>query len=401
MITSSIYRHKGVTSLIDISTKKIRIDASLELYFQITSEGSGARELLENAIVEVCSEGKKPSETDEVFFSRLLSSLNRFLAQKEMIFASAKIRIFLGLLRGDTLSFSLCGPSTVYLQQGDAIMDIADGMSTTNKEFSYVSTGTVGLGDVLYVANTDLLAFLTKEDLHDLAGTHDTDLIESLLSREAKGESVECLVFRNMKEYDFQDTTSGTFRSRNENPFVAMAIDYAKKGYSSTKTYYKSLNIEQKAKMFLEREDVRAFLSKKEVRAGFFLSGIIVAVAFLYIITSSIFQANVSSSVPETYKSKLIEAQTILNRSGKDIANKDVFKDNLKKAESLIFEVRNENLFRNDVESLLAQLSTLKRQFNGIETYTLANHQEIFSFANDKDFSPIGIFENSKKLYFV
>lgn len=38
MITSSIYRHKGSVSLLDISTKKIRIDPSLELYFQITSE---------------------------------------------------------------------------------------------------------------------------------------------------------------------------------------------------------------------------------------------------------------------------------------------------------------------------------------------------------------------------
>ena len=126
----------------------------------------------------------------------------------------------------------------------------------------------------------------------------------------------------------------------------------------------------------------------------------IVAVGLLYLITSSIFHSGVNSVVPEEYKNKLIEAKQILDRSSRDIANKDAFKDNISKAESLIFEVRDQKLFSNDVKNLLSQISVLKKQLNGIETYSLDGHPEAYHFEAGT-FQPIELFENANKLYFV
>lgn len=106
------------------------------------------------------------------------------------------------------------------------------------------------------------------------------------------------------------------------------------------------------------------------------------------------------SVVPEEYKNKLVEASQILNRSSRDLANKEAFKQNIKKAEDLIFEVRDQKLFSNDVKELLSQISLLKKQLNGIETYSLSSHPEMFNFGAGT-FEPIELFENAQKLYFV
>ena len=117
---------------------------------------------------------------------------------------------------------------------------------------------------------------------------------------------------------------------------------------------------------------MQQFVSKKEVRIGLYGVGIFVAIGLLILITRSIFTTGLSSAVPAEYKTKLIEAEQILAKSGRDIANKEAFKESLNKAQALVFEVRDKNIFANDVNALLSQISVLKRQLNGIESYKLS-----------------------------
>ena len=143
MIASHIYRHTGTHLTNSVSTKKIRIDAGAEIYFQISSENSSIVSLLESTLVDLCGNGKSVVESDEIFFSRVLEALNRFLLAKDALIAKSNLKVFLALLRSDLLSFSVCGAYQAYLKQGDRITNIADGMSSHNREFSYVSSGTV------------------------------------------------------------------------------------------------------------------------------------------------------------------------------------------------------------------------------------------------------------------
>lgn len=77
-----------------------------------------------------------------------------------------------------------------------------------------------------------------------------------------------------------------------------------------------------------------------------------------------------------------------------------MFKSNLKKAEDLIFEVRGKGVYLNDVKRLLDNISILKKQMNGIESFDPKSRESEYAFA-DKKFSPVGVFEIQKKYYFV
>ena len=140
-------------------------------------------------------------------------------------------------------------------------------------------------------------------------------------------------------------------------------------------------------------------MAKKEVRVGIFATGITVALILLILIIRSIFYTSMLTAVPQEYKSKLIEAEQILGRSSRDMANKELFKENLTKAEALVFEVREKKVFANDVKKLLEQISVMKRQMNGIESYSLETRPVDFTIP--KDAEAVALFENAKKLYVV
>lgn len=82
------------------------------------------------------------------------------------------------------------------------------------------------------------------------------------------------------------------------------------------------------------------------------------------------------------------------------MGNRDVFNANIKKAEDIIFEVRKKQVFLNDVKKLLGDISILKKQMNGVESFDPKTSPSEYIFEGN-DFAANGIFEINKKLYFV
>ena len=83
MIVSNIYRHSPENAHTNVSTKKIRLDETGSLFFQIESPSDTVTHLIESELVDLTIHGKKGSESDEIYFSKILEALNRFLYQKE------------------------------------------------------------------------------------------------------------------------------------------------------------------------------------------------------------------------------------------------------------------------------------------------------------------------------
>lgn len=73
-------------------------------------------------------------------------------------------------------------------------------------EFSYVSSGSVKYPDSLYVANIDLLDYLTEEDVSELATAGKDDekrlAIENLIRREAGKRAIDCIALTNANVTD-------------------------------------------------------------------------------------------------------------------------------------------------------------------------------------------------------
>lgn len=72
MLTSRIYKHHPDNGLVQVSTKKIQINDSMVLYFQIHAEQSAVIALLESHIVELCADFQLRRERGDIFFSKLL-----------------------------------------------------------------------------------------------------------------------------------------------------------------------------------------------------------------------------------------------------------------------------------------------------------------------------------------
>lgn len=131
----------------------------------------------------------------------MLDRLNRHIRATVPDLKVEDVRVFLAAIDGDDIHFSVLGHYNAYLIRGGRITDIAEGMSSSACEFSYVSSGSVKHPDSLYVANIDLLDYLTEEDVTELAMVGKDDekrlAIENLIRREAGKRAIDCIALTN------------------------------------------------------------------------------------------------------------------------------------------------------------------------------------------------------------
>lgn len=403
MLQVSLLRHASEQSDSVVVTKKIRIDDRRQILLQIDSKKPHAASLVEGAIVDTVAESGKAGET-AAFFSFVLDRLNRHLRATVPDLKVEDVRVFLAAIDGDDIHFSVLGHYNAYLIRGGRITDIAEGMASTASEFSYVSSGSVKHPDSLYVANIDLLDYLTEEDVTELATVGKDDekrlAIENLIRREAGKRAIDCIALTNANVTDIavpsaaSSVEKATIAARNA---MAKAAPIARDAAARISGAISEIPAAKKAYDAVKNHPI---WKNEKFRAAAFGAGIVVCAFLLYVTISAIFQQKTDLAVPEEYKNRLIEAQVILDKAGKDLANKEVFKANLKKAEDLIFEVRGKNVYMNDVKRLLDSISILKKQMNGIESFDPKAHEADYVFS-DKKFGPVGVFEIQKKYYFV
>ncbi|MDD2565265.1 MAG: hypothetical protein PHZ26_01110 [Candidatus Gracilibacteria bacterium] len=369
-----------------VTSKKIALDINLEGLIQISYTDRNLVDIVEKLVIDLLI--TKIDKYGDVYdsFSLILEKLNKELKVLSKDYNLDTINIFLGIIQGDVLHFSILGNYSIYLIKNSKIIDIAEGMQGKNLEFSYISSGNVNVSDMIFLSNLNLLDYITKDDIFEIIRTKKIDkleIIEQILSQEATNEQYNLISISNTTEY--------TEESKN------IAFDLIKGKFLSLKD---KLIENEKVDTIVTKLKNKINLKNKYVYLGFLSVGILMSAVFLYSIISSILNNELQKSVPEQYKTKLIEAKLILDRSNKDLGNKEVFDANIKKAESLIFEVRGKNIFLNDVNKLLDFISLLKKQSNGIETFNLENDKQEIAF-KDANFGLIGIFEVSKKYYFI
>jgi hypothetical protein len=353
--------------------------------------------MIEAQIVSLAADIHLRSERPDILISKLLENINRSILAQGNVFARTELSAFIGITQAEQVSFSVCGAHRVYLSQEGRIINIADGMAVSDGTFSYVSSGVVHRGDALFISNIDLLSFLTKEDLAEFNVEQDPAVIEDLISRETS-EEIDCLVFFHPLSEPSIGSATLERLSRSGPSFINDSWSIAQKWINVISGWFVSLDIPTRLRTLGQHPRVVAVMGKKEVRIGLYGVGIAVAIGLLILITRSLFTTSLSSSVPVEYKNKLIEAEQILSKSGRDIANKETFKESINKAEALVFEVREKNIFANDVAALLEQISVLKRQLNGVESYKLNGDSILFGLP--KDLRAKQIFEFSKR-YFI
>jgi hypothetical protein len=169
-----------------------------------------------------------------------------------------------------------------------------------------------------------------------------------------------------------------------------------------TKTFKDTITESELYKKSLSYIMTRINFQNKYVRTGSLGLGLFVCIVLLYSIISGLVSTQISTTVPEEYKTKLIQVRVLLEKAGKDIGNKDAFDSNIKQAEGILFALREDNqeYLLEDRKKLLDQISVLKKQYNGVESFELSTQTAEITFPK-QDFAIGHIFEISKKLYLV
>lgn len=369
-----------------VSSKKINIDIWLEWLVQISYKDRNFIDIIEKLIIDLFL--TKIDKFGDVYdsFSLILEKLNKELKVLSKDYNLDWLNIFLWIVQNDTLHFSILWNYSIYLIKNYKIIDIADWMQWKNLEFSYISSWNVNLGDSIFLSNLNLLDYVSKDDIFEISKAEKIDkleIIEQILSQEASSEQFNLISLSNISEIQID----------NKN----IAFDLIKSKFLSIKD---KLIENEKVDSLLTKIKSKINLKNKYVYISLLSTWVLLAIILLYTIISSMLNSWMSSSVPEEYKSKLIEANLILQRTNKDIWNKDVFDANIKKAEDLIYAVRNEKLFINDVKKLLDYISILKKQASWIETFTVSKDKSEIEFS-DSNFDVLWIFEFNKKYFYI
>ncbi|USN58143.1 MAG: hypothetical protein H6767_07575 [Candidatus Peribacteria bacterium] len=108
---------------------------------------------------------------------------------------------------------------------------------------------------------------------------------------------------------------------------------------------------------------------KKYVKNAAFVGGIIVSFILLYVIISGVIAKTVDNRETINSKELIVEARQYIKLAGDNTGNPDMFDVNIKKAEELVSDLKDKNIFLDDVQRLLDDITVMKKQFNGVESF--------------------------------
>lgn len=343
-------------------------------------------EILANSVASAL--GAKP-EDDYAAFSHVLERANKQLAYIAQNQPLDGLDAFVGMFDGSALHFSLVGSriSGLLVKEGK-ITDICAGMQTDGHEFGYVSSGRLAPDEWVYVSHVDLSQAVTADDLEALATVADPErhaaLLESLYERASIAEAVETVIIRGEP-----DAVPAGWADR---------LDWAR---AKAAQLWSRAKADSRVRRAWDWVKSKVNVADRRVQAGLFLTGVVVCAGLLYLTVSAILGNQASLMMPAEYKEKLTQARTIVDEANRQAAtDKTAAGKLLTDAGKLVFEVRDRSLFLEETQSILNDISSIKKQLNGVETAKTDRTTSLWLTA-EKDFAAAAVVQVTGKPYIV
>jgi hypothetical protein len=367
-------------------SKTAEISPDIRIVYQISCANSNLVGFVEKSILDLMVSSIRTKESFFSDFSFVLEKLNKHLREFSRDYSVEGLSVFLSGLVGEELYFSILGRTAVYFVKHDQVMNIAQGMDTDGTEFSYVSSGAVAPGNTVFISNIDLLDHLSNDDLVDISRIYANrgTVVDELMERETGGDPSDVvIVYNDVSRETISDADAPTSPLSRAFEAVGKAVEMARKN--------------EMIAHLLDRTKQIVDLGNPTIRKVVFGVGVAVSVTLLYLVVSSVFSGQADTAVPEEYRQKLVDAAAAIQKASKEAGNPELFRTHVKQAEDLIFEVRDKQLFMTDVTKLLGDISVLKKEANGIESFNLTADTLLYGSGSDV----VGVFEDSKRYYFL
>lgn len=363
-------------------SKKIEIDEHLTCFIVIDSNNTKIVTPLLNRIVDFILDNVDYKDTYNKF-SVTLESINFFIKTlKSKENNLEELNIIIGILEKNNFHFAKIGKASCFLMNSKhEVIEISDRNAKIDT-FDYISSGKLSHNDKVILTNISLSDILTQWDMADLWQLDSVEKIgENIVHilNDEKFESNASIITLNYEAKLSLPTHNEALEKVTHIFYKIFDNDFSKKTLALGMILKEK--IDQKGKI---------------VKNAVFFTGILLSTFLLYTIIAGVIGQSIETSKNNEYKNNLIQAREYIRLANQNISNPEAFTLNIKKAEDLINTVKSEELFLNDVENILWDISIIKKQFNGIEIFESTTTNLIFK-GEFKD--SLKLIELNKKLY--
>lgn len=300
----------------------------------------------------------------------------------------SSIRVLLAMLEWDNLTLATIGGTHgILLEKNWNITDITV-HENKHYEFHSISSGKIWLGSTVYLASNNIEQILGSEILDELSRLEASAWIETstnLLEREVSNNLHIMRLSRRTPEVNFPAFSR---EKRKQSDILrdkwSLLIEYmrSKKMWENTKKYIRKLPT----------------LENKKYQYAFLSIGVVLLFILSYSLISSIlgvFENNKSDS-----KNLLIQAKIYIEEWKKISINPAAFNAKITQAEKILFDLRKEQIYTKDIQELLEQIASIKKEVYDIQTIDMSRFATIIPF-DPSSIVPIWIYEKDKKLTLI
>lgn len=342
----------------EVLSKHINLDADLECFILIDSTDTKISGLVLNNVLDTIIWNISKYDTYKDF-SNALENINLFIKTWQNDGNKIKdLSIFIWILSKHSLTFSTIWKASGYLIKKDGELIEITEKSDIKKEFSFISSGDINDGEVVIISSNRLLDFLSKSDLRDSGSLHKSEDIlvnlENIIKWEKLDDNISLFSIKN-----------NYFLISKENDKVHIYGTKCK--YYALKMFDNKFVKSTIANLMLWKEKLAC--QSRMIKNIVFVLWILVSVIFLYNIIGTILSSSSNVQNIEASKVKLEEIRTYIRIANENIANPDIFSLNIKKADDLILEINQKELFLNDIQKIMEDITIIKKQFNGVESF--------------------------------
>ncbi|QFR38752.1 hypothetical protein A9Q91_00775 [Candidatus Gracilibacteria bacterium 28_42_T64] len=369
----------------EVIKKNINLEQNLDCFILISSNNSHFGDLIINNILDFII--NKISE-DNTYndFSIALENINALIKTwKQDSKKDIQLDIVIGLLNKNNFIFSSIGNASCYLLKKDNEITELTETDDHKKEFSFISNGELHDDEVVIISTEKLLNYLSKSDILDGVNKEkDVKVFNKNIKNILLSEILEKNIGVTVIKY------SHFLTSAEENNKLLLVKEY----------FFKLLDKKSSKKIMASVLILKDKLNKqsKNVKNIAFLVGITLSLVVLYSMLSTIIGISTDNKEKEVSKENLVKAKTYLRLASENVANIDAFELHLQNAESLVNEIKDEELFTNDIEKINDDINILRKQFNKIESFESKATNIIYK----EDLSDsIKLVKNNKKAYII
>ena len=248
--------------------------------------------------------------------------------------------------------------SALLIKPSTEVVEITD-VKEEPANFVYISNGNIKSWETILLSSNRILNHLTNTEILESSAlwtiADQNKNIKEIISEENIGKDISIISFKYLLK--------GEEKEEKESVLVK-ASNIANVG---AEKLWDTLIVKRLIAVIYKIRDNLNF-PKNISKNTFLFTWVFAAFILLYFISSSLFKTT-DSIIVDDYKNNLIEARQYVTHGAENIANPDIFSADLKKAEDLIDEIKDKQLFLSDIETLLTDINALRKQFNQVDTF--------------------------------